>query len=83
MNMDAVTRALAFVMFVGAAREDASPDQRHRLGVVVPPLLKAYKAGEVEEETIRRAVRKIMGREWRPSARWREGFWGDAIDGQA
>lgn len=78
---EALSRALAFVMFAGAAKEDATPDQRDRLRKVIPPLLDHYKAGRIQEDDVRRAIRKIMGQDWRPGPKWRQGAWSEHIDG--
>lgn len=78
---EAFARALAFVMFTAAAKADASPSQHARLRDEIPPLLKLYKAGTIQEDDVRRKIRKIMGPEWRPGPKWREGAWSVYIDG--
>lgn len=81
MSGEALAESLALVMYMAAAREDATPEQREQLKMVLVQLGPLYKAGQVQPEAWRRAVQKIMGQAWRPSQKWRQGFWADRIDG--
>lgn len=67
--MSALGGNLAFLMFVGAARADASPDQLAQLRERLPPLLDAYKAEGNPRPTME-AVIDIMGPTWRPQGDW-------------
>jgi hypothetical protein len=62
--------SLAFTLFVGAARYDATPEQVSMLKAQVVPLLDGYK--ETGDETaVREAVHRIMGPQWKPNADFR------------
>jgi len=75
-NLEAMEKAVGLMMYVGAAKASATPEQTERLVSTVLPLMQgAYRAGTVDEEAVGRVVRKIMGADWVPEIRWREGFW--------
>ena len=62
---------LAFLMFVGAARADANPEQRTRLRDEIKPMLDGFRETGNPEPTMRK-VAEIMGEEWEPSGVWAE-----------
>ncbi|MBK6556125.1 MAG: hypothetical protein IPG16_02565 [Comamonadaceae bacterium] len=62
---------LAFLMFVGAARADANPEQRTRLRDEIKPMLDGFRETGNPEPTMRK-VAEIMGEEWEPSGDWLE-----------
>ena len=62
---------LAFLMFVGAARADANPEQRTRLRDEIKPMLDGFRETGNPEPTMRK-VAEIMGEEWEPSGDWPE-----------
>lgn len=66
--MNALASTVAMLLYVGAAREDATPDQVAELRARVLP---ALEDGASDRE-VRRLVRDVMGRGWRPSPRWAE-----------
>lgn len=69
----AISRALLVVMFIGAANQDATPEQRARLrGEALPPLKdETLTAAQAYEKTVRTAA-AIMGPDWRPRGEWDE-----------
>jgi hypothetical protein len=81
MANEALVENLALTMYLAAAIEDSNPDQRVGIAAVIQQLAPLYRAGKVQPEAYRRAVRKVLGPEWRPGAKWRQGFWADHIDG--
>lgn len=58
--------SLAFTLFVGAARYDATPEQASMMKAQIPPLLEAYK-DTGDERHVREAVHRIMGPQWMPN----------------
>lgn len=71
MNTEAVRRALLVVMFIGAARADATPAQVARLQNEVLPALKnpAASAREAYRDAVL-ATAAVMGPQWRPAGKW-------------
>jgi hypothetical protein len=69
----AIKRALVVVMFVGAANQDATQEQRARLrDEALPPLKdEALTPGQAYEKTVRTTA-AIMGPDWRPTGVWDE-----------
>lgn len=68
---------LAFTLYLGAAMNDASGDQRRLLRTTMKPLLARMK--EVQEDgrewglvaqSVLINVHRIMGLEWRPNHEW-------------
>jgi len=66
--------AMAFVLFVGAANADATPEKRKQLRERLTPLLETYRT-EGNPKPILEAVIDIMGPDWEP-----HGEWATAID---
>ncbi|MFD1145953.1 hypothetical protein [Saccharothrix hoggarensis] len=66
-----LSRALAFVLFVGAARADAIPSQLARFRAELPPLLGGFRETG-DERPVRELIRDVMGADWRPAAEWRD-----------
>lgn len=66
-SADSIRRALAVVMFVGAANADATIEQRTRLrNEALPPLKDdALTPGEAYQKTVTTTA-AIMGPTWRP-----------------
>jgi hypothetical protein len=62
--------SLAFTLFVGAARYDATPEQVSMLKAQIIPLLVAYKENG-DETAVREAVHRIMGPQWKPNVDFR------------
>jgi hypothetical protein len=62
--------SLNFTLFVGAARQDATPEQVSMLRAQVTPLLDAYK-DTGDETAVREAVHRIMGPQWKPNRDFR------------
>lgn len=67
---------LAFVMFIGAAKADATPEQAARLRDAVQPLIDDLRAGG-DPTPILAAVVEAMGPDWTPSEEWR--VWIDGL----
>jgi len=71
MSFQSFAGPLAFTLFIGAARADATPAQRQALQERLMPLLPRYRS-EGDEGPIRAAVRDVMGVDWKPTGQWRE-----------
>ena len=69
---------LAFVMLIGAAKADASPEQAVLLRDAVQPLIDDMRSGG-SPMPILAAVIKVMGPDWTPSEDWR--VWIDGLTG--
>lgn len=67
--MSSLGDTLRFVLFLGAAYDAGTPEQRHRLRERVGPLLEGYRATG-NEASIRAAVRDVMGPIWEPAEEW-------------
>jgi hypothetical protein len=74
--MSAFAGWLAFLMFVGAAKADATPEQAARLKSAVQPMIADLRAGG-DPRPILAAVIEAMGPEWTPSGEWRA--WIDSL----
>lgn len=68
---------MAFIMYVGAARADASPPQLRRLRKEVVPTINKLKGRDAAPEDtkstlieILKQVQGIMGKEWKPQGEW-------------
>lgn len=72
MSSQAVGAAMAVVMFVGAANDDAGPEQRARLREAIKPLEDESLTASQAYETVMRQTVEIMGPDWRPSGEWDE-----------
>lgn len=70
MNTDSLVDLMAFTLYVGAARFDATRDQAALLRETVLPLLVQYQAGEIHQDVVFRQVEQVMGPDWNPSATW-------------
>lgn len=68
--MSAMTDALNLVLLIGAATNDATPEQRHQLEVEVLPAMERYKAMELNEPDVKAVVQHIMGADWKPGEAW-------------
>lgn len=62
-------RALSMVMYLGAARADATPAQLAQLRDAIEPLKAHIKRGEYAHAKL--LVREIMGDGWVPGPEWR------------
>lgn len=67
--MTTLSEGLAFTLFIGAARADATAEQVGRLRAEVMPLLDAYRVTG-DESPVRQKVREIMGAGWEPTGDW-------------
>ncbi|AVO25166.1 hypothetical protein KHQ84_gp176 [Rhodococcus phage Finch] len=75
MNVDAksLAKSMKIVLTVGAAQQEATPEQREQLKTRLLPYVQsdAYvKLGR--EEPIWAMLADIMGRDWKPSGEWAE-----------
>lgn len=72
-SADSIRRALAVVMFVGAANADATREQRNQLRDQALPPLKdsSLTPSQAYEKTVRRTA-AIMGPAWRPNGEWED-----------
>jgi hypothetical protein len=61
---------LAFTLFIGAARADATVAQQEELTRVLTPLLVELRHTNNAEE-IMRTVQRVMGPTWAPGDEWR------------
>lgn len=66
MNLTTYGQALRFVLFVGAAMNDATPEQREVLDKKVRPLLEFYRSTG-REAAVRIVIRDVLGQDWQPS----------------
>lgn len=69
--LNEIVNGLTVTLTIGAAREDATPDQVEGLKSDVLPTLAAYKAtGDIEP--VLAAVYKVMGDGWKPGDAWQK-----------
>ncbi|MCB9377040.1 MAG: hypothetical protein H6515_14390 [Microthrixaceae bacterium] len=78
---ESIKLALVVVMFIGAANQDATREQRNRLrDEAIPPLRDpSLTPGQAWEKAVRTAA-AIMGPAWSPSGEWDE--WITALIGE-
>lgn len=74
--MSALSGHLALVMFVAAARADATHEQRGRLDERLKPLIQSFRADGDPEPLLLKVI-EIMGPEWEPSGEWKA--WIDSL----
>lgn len=63
--------ALGLVLYVGAARADATPEQVEPLRAALSPVLEVYRETG-DEQPVRRAVVSVLGEQWEPSGEWKQ-----------
>ena len=64
--------SMALVLYVGAAMDTATPDQRAELRSVLGILKDDSLTADQAYDQARRKVQEVMGEEWRPVGKWDE-----------
>lgn len=61
---------MALVLFIGAARAEATPEQLEQLRERVKPAMHGRYKRTGDESEVRAIVADIMGADWEPNAEW-------------
>jgi hypothetical protein len=62
--------SMAFLLFIGAACADATPEQSAQLRERVKPLLGTYRT-DGNPRPVLETVLEVMGPDWQPTGEWR------------